>query len=351
MKDLVKIGETKNRFYSGKRAMSYGTPFIFTLGTRSIGKSFDWTSRGVINFLSKGEKFIYMRRTDEDLKRCAPTMFNNIQKKFPTTKFEVCGNGKSGTILKINERICGQTIALSLADKFKSVGFDDYTLIFFDEFLPDDGRFMSKEVGLALGFYQSVARGYDTPIRTNCRFVFAANHVTLYNPYFIELGILQHIKAGTKYTVDPDRAWVCEITDSPAITQEIYDTPFGKMLAKTKYGDYALKGMFYLDNNEFIEKPKSSGAYYCTLVAHGVSYGVYEHRDEGLFYVSTKVNPDCRDIFALYTDDHKPNTIMIYHNNNNPLYLLLRYAYDMAAVRFEDGICKNMFMEFMAFTV
>ena len=350
MKNLTKLGQSKSKYYNATRAMSYGTPFIFSLGNRSIGKTFDWTSRCINNFLHKGEKFIYMRRYDEDLKRTAPSFFGNVQPKFPLTSLEVKGSGKSGTIFKINNVQAGICIALSTATKYKSVGMSEYTTILFDEFLPEDGRYLPNEVGLALNFYQSVARGFNQSIRTNCRFVFLANNVTLYNPYFIELNILEHLHPDTKYTVDKDRAWVCEIINNEEIAQEIYDTPFGKMIAKTKYGDYALRSEFYLDNKEFIGQPEGNGEYYCTLVSHGKSYGVYEYRDEGLFYISKNVNSDCKDIFALTTEDHKPNYIMIYRNNSNPIYLLLKYAYDMASVRFQDGLCKNMFLEFMAFT-
>ena len=342
---------TTSKFYNARRALSYNTPFIFSLGNRSIGKTFDWTCRCVNNFLHKGSKFIYMRRYDEDLKRTTPSFFDNIQFKYPSTEFQVKGSGKSGTGLYINGEMAGISIALSLATKYKSIGFADYDIILFDEFLSEDNKYLPDEVDKALSFYQSVARGYGEAIRTDVKFVFLANNVSLYNPYFIDLNILPNIHVGTQYTVDTDRAWVVEFIQNDEIASEIASTPFGKMIAKTKYGDYALKSAYYLDSNVFIEKPEGNAKYYCTLVAHGKKYGIYEYTDQALFYVSEKVDPTCKDIFSLTTDDHRPNYIMIYRNSTNPLYMLLKFAFDNACIRFQNGLCKAMFLEFMAYSV
>ena len=81
-----------NKFYTGKQVLSYGTPFIFSLGNRSIGKTFYWTCRNINKFLHEGKKFIYMRRYDEDLKRVAPSYFDAVAFKFPDVEFEVKGN-------------------------------------------------------------------------------------------------------------------------------------------------------------------------------------------------------------------------------------------------------------------
>lgn len=345
------IKTTKTKYYSAKRALSYNTPFIFSLGNRSIGKTFDWTCRCINNFLNKGKKFIYMRRYDEDLKRTAPSFFDNVSFKYPTTKFEVCGSGKSGTTFKINDKVAGICISLSLATKYKSIGFADYDIILFDEFLPEDGRYLPSEVGNAMNFYQSVARGYGEVIRTDVKFVFLANNVTMYNPYFIELHILDQCHPDTHYTVDPDRAWVVEMINNKEIADEIANTPFGKMIAKTKYGEYALKSSFYLDNDTFIEKLEGNSKYYCTLAAHGKKYGVYEYTEQGLFYISEKYDKNNPNVFALTTEDHKPNYIMIYRNSQNGLFMLLKFAFDNAMIRFQNGLCKAMFLEFMAYSI
>ena len=128
-------------------------------------------------------------------------------------------------------------------------------------------------------------------------------------------------------------------------------TPCGKMIAKTKHGEYALKSAFYLDNNTFIEKLEGNSKYYCTLAAHGKKYGVYEYTEQGLFYISEKYDKNNPNVFALTTEDHKPNYIMIYRNSQNGLFMLLKFAFDNAMIRFQNGLCKAMFLEFMAYSI
>lgn len=340
-----------NKFYTGKRVLSFGTPFIFSLGNRSIGKTFYWTCRMINYFKRTGKKFIYMRRYDDDLKLVGSKFFDAVRFKYPEDELAVNGNGTTGTTFYINKQQCGFTMSLSKATKSKSISLPDYDTIFFDEFLPESGKYLSDEVALALNFYQTVARGNGRAIREEVKFVFVANNVTLNNPYFKELKIREKIKPGTKYTVDTDRAWVVELTTNEAIADEIATTPFGKMISKTKYGEFALKSKFYMDDNTFIEKPTGNSRYYCTLVWKGRSYGVYEYYEAGLLQISASVDENCKNVFSLTTNDHQPNYMLMYRNRMNPLYSYLRFAYDNALVRFDNDDCKLMFLDLMSYNV
>ena len=329
--------------------MSYGTPFIFTLGNRSIGKTFAFTSYAINRFVKHGSKFIYMRRYDDDLKLVVPSFFENVRSKYTNYSLEIDGSGKTGTMFRINDKVAGVAISLSKAIKFKSVNLCDYDAILYDEFLNEDGTYLPNEVSKALSFYQSVARGYDRPIRTEVKFIFIGNHVSLNNPYFRELKIRDKVNLGTRYCVDSDRAWVLELTDNIEIANEIGQTPFGKMIAKTKYGEYAVKSKFYLDDDSFIEKPRGKSDYLCTLKYNDENFGVYDYKEMGYYYVSTKYNPSSKISFSLTTKDHNPNYLMIFRNRNNPVFVLLRYAFENALLRFDCQESKIMFLEFMAF--
>lgn len=341
-------GNTHNKFYTCKKVLSYNTPFIFTLGNRSIGKTFGWTKRNIDVFLAKRRKFIYVRRYEEDLKRVAPSFFDAVAFKFPGHEFAVKGNGKSGTIFRVDGMVAGMTIALSTATKFKSISLPDYDTIMFDEFLTEDDTYLPDEVGKALGLYQTVARGDGKPIRPEVKFVFIANNVSMNNPYFRELKIRERIRPGTKYTVDTDRAWVVELTNNAEIANEIVQTPFGKMIAKTRYGDFALKSEFYLDNNNFVEKPSGDSRYLCTLQYMGKQYGVYDYYNSGFVWISTKVDKKCKLIFALTTNDHQPNYTMLYKAKYNDVIRFMQFAFENALMRFDNGDSKSMFMDFMS---
>lgn len=341
----------KNKFYSGKKVLSYNTPFIFSLGNRSIGKTFYWTCRMINYFKETGRKFLYVRRYDDDLRAVGTKIFDAVRFKFPTDELEVRGSGKTGTEYYINGELAGMTFALSLAYKAKSISLPDYDIIFFDEFLPENGRYLSNEVEMALNLYQTVARGDGKAIREDCKFIFIANNVTLNNPYFKELHIRENIKTGSHYIVDKDRAWVLELTNNVAIADEIAKTAFGKMIAKTRYGDYALKSQFLMDDSTFIEKPSGNSRYYCTLVWRGKEYGVFEYTDAGVLQISSKVDKSCKLIFSLSTADHKPNYMLLYKSRQNPVYAYLRFCYNIAAVRFDNDDCKIAFLEIMEYQV
>lgn len=338
------------KYYSPTQALSYGTPFIFSLGNRSIGKTFGWSEYCIRRFLKKGRKFIYMRRFDEDLFLTAPGFFNNVQQKYPDIQMIVKGNGKAGTPLYIGDQLAGMTMALSKAYKYKSVNLSEYDTVFFDEFLPEDGKYLRDEVAKVLNLYQTIARGFNQPIREEVKFVFVANNVTLNNPYFRELKIREQVMLNSRYCVDPDRAWVLELTNNEEIADEILKTPFGKMIAKTRYGDYALHSQFYLDDNKFIEKPTGNSTYFCTIVYEGKKYGVYEYHEMGLYFVSRKYDSSCKTIFSVTTKDHAPNYLLLYKARYNPVFVMLKFAYENALLRFDSDESKFMFLDFMAYS-
>ena len=94
---VVTPSDNKNKFYSGKKVLSYGTPFIFSLGNRSIGKTFYWTCRMINYFKQTHRKFLYVRRYDDDLRAVGTKIFDAVRFKFPTDELEVRGSGKTGT--------------------------------------------------------------------------------------------------------------------------------------------------------------------------------------------------------------------------------------------------------------
>ena len=306
------------------------------------------------NFKDRGEQFIYMRRYNQDLKKVAGTAFNEVLNTAPTLQdmdFTMDGKGSEGTRYYIDGRLAGITVPLSGALRYKSMSLPSVTTILFDEFIPEDNVYLPTEVGNALSFYQTIARGNGLAIRQNCRFVFLANTVTMNNPYFRELHIREKVNPMAKFTVDPDRAWVVEISHNEQIADEIASTPFGKMISKTKYGDFALKNQFYLDDETFIQKPTGRSRYYCTLKWMSGDYGVYEYYDEGLIYISHKVDKGCQKVLALTTTDHAPNLLLLYKNRGTPIIQYFKHAFDNALVRFDNADCKYMFLEFMQYTI
>lgn len=327
------------KYYDGNKLLSQKKPFNFCVGTRSAGKTFYFKRRLIKQFLKTGEKFIYVRRYKTDLELVLNTFFDDVSQKFPDNSFEVRGNE-----FYIDDKLAGYAIPVSSFTKYKSVNMNDVRYIFFDEFLPEDDRYIGGkarpylEPELCFGFYQSVARGYGRPIREEVQFIFVANAVTRLNPYFIYFGIDKFIKPETKF-IRRD-TFAVEITNNTSVNEQILDSDFGKAIQGTQYGNYALSNTFYTDSNSFIDKPFDDMVYMYTIIFDGNMYGMYYSKNSVKYYISDKADKDFPVIFAITNQDHTTNTIGFYSMRQR--VPLLKEAYSLGLIYFRNHRCKFM---------
>lgn len=328
------------KYYNGDKILNKKQPINFVLGNRSAGKSFYWKRYCIKRFLEHGEQFIYIRRYKSDLDCVIDTFFNDVSHKFPKHDFEVKGNE-----FYIDNMIAGYGIPVSSFSKYKSVMFDKVTTLMFDEFIPENGRYIGGkdkpflEVETCLNFYQSVARGYNKPIRDDVRFIFISNTVTLNNQYFWFFGIDKQLKPDTKFI--NGKGYCLEITLNTEISDTVKSSTFGKAIADSSYDKYANGNSFYLDDNTFIEKMAGKGEYYYNILSDGVLYAVYRFLNEGFWYITDKgVNKDVYT-YALTIKDQGVNHIGLYafRSKIKPL----QNAYAFGCVRFNNQRSKNMF--------
>ena len=78
------------KFYSPTKALSYHRPWILSIGTRSIGKSTGWLIKAIGNWCETGQKFIYVRRTDDEIKITAKTACNNAVDILHQNGYNIC---------------------------------------------------------------------------------------------------------------------------------------------------------------------------------------------------------------------------------------------------------------------
>lgn len=338
----------RNYFYSPNRAVQSGSPFVFCDGNRSIGKSFGWKKLCVQNFIESGQQFIYARRYASDIDRiCAEkTLFDDIAFKFPDSTIEINGNE-----IKVNNKTAGWLIAVSQFLKYKSASMPKVMKIIFDEYVPEDGRYLGgrqkpdQEPELCLNFYQSVARGDGNVIREGVQFIFIGNTSSLNNPYYHYFGIDKKIQPDTKF-LSTD-AFCVERIVNENVRDDVAKSKFGKLIEGTRYGEYALNNQAYIDNNNFVEKLSGVNQYVCTLHYYNNNFGVRLFKDKGVYYVSNKVDPTFPINYALTTTDHTPNYVMLFKYSHNPTVKELMLAYSYGCVRFEDIRCKQAFEEFV----
>lgn len=339
---MDKCNEVK--YYDGQRILSFRKIFLFSIGNRSQGKSFYWKQRCIKDFLKHGSQFIYVRRTKTDIDETMKYWFNDIAFKFPGVSYEY----KNGQIY-LNGRHAGYAVPVSAFYKRKSIPYPKVELIFFDEFLPDDNRYLGGqrdyyyEPKQCKSFYQSVARGDGDVIRENCIFVFVANAISVVNPYFLYFGIDKKWNRNAKYI--RGKQWILEISHNESVANAIRSSKFGELMAGTDYDKYSNDNKFMIDNTEFIEQHTigDDAMYLLTFIYSGKEYGVRLLQRKGIYYVSEQVLKSYNVKFALTTDDHTINTVSILKNRSLPSIKALRQADTIGLVRFETQACKNMF--------
>ena len=332
-------------YYNGDKILNRKQPFNFLLGNRGIGKSYYWKRYCIRQFLDKNRKFIYVRRYKSDLDKVVSNLFDDVLNQFD--KYGIVFE-KGKFYITSNDGIkldCGLAIAVSEFTKYKSANFEDYDTIMFDEFLPEDGKYLGGkdrpflEPELCLNFYQTVARGYNKPIRDEVLFLFISNSVTINNPYFQFYNIDKRLRPETKFL--KGEGFNVEVNNNLAISKEIANSKFGQLVKGTRYERYALNNDFYLDNNEFIGESSGKKIYAYSLVYNGTVFGVYKYVDTGIWFISDTADMDYPYKYSLTLKDHSFDAVMLSHLDDKFKNLRKQYAYGM--LYFKNQRCKTFF--------
>lgn len=327
-------------YYNGDKILNNPQPFNFLLGNRGTGKSFYWKRYLIRKWLKDRKQFIYTRRYKSDLEKIIPTLFDDITPKFPDLKITTDKN-----IVYVNGEEAGYCISVSEFTKYKSSSFQEVETIMFDEFLPEDGKYLggktnpTLEPELCLNFYQTVARGYNKPIRDEVLFIFISNSVTINNPYFLYYNIDKKLSYDTKFY--KGRGFNVEINKNESIAKEIGDSKFGQLIKGTKYEEYALGNEFYLDSKEFIEDLAGNKRYLFTFIYNNMNFGLWKNKD-GMYYLTDVIDKNCKNVYSLTEKDHNTNSVLL-TSIDTYIFKQMRTAYAYGKIRFANQRCKNFF--------
>ena len=124
--------------------------------------------------------------------------------------------------------------------------------------------------------YSTIARLRDVVV------LFLSNAITFTNPYFLYYDL--SLQKGQKILRKNDI--LLELVDSPAYTEKAKSTRFGKIIAETEYGKYAMENEFLRDTASFIEKMPCPGTCLMTIRVSGSELGVYTILGSDLWYIT-----------------------------------------------------------------
>ena len=319
----------KSIYYNPNRLMSFDRLMNFVIGARGIGKTYGFKKHVINNFIKRGEKFIYLRRYREEIKK-VNKFFDSVITEFPGHTFEV-----KGRTFLIDDEVAGYAIPLSSWQSEKSNEYPDVTYILFDEFIrqKDMSGYMPNEVEAFLNFVDTVVRNRD-----NVRVVCMSNATTITNPYFTYFKITPNLNK--EFTVKGEL--VIQTPDSRDFKTERLKTRFGKLISNTNYADMSMDNEFTEDSAVFIEKRSANAKFKFSITYLGKTYGVWLDENAGLMILSHAHDPSTRFNYTLKKTDMDVGNMYVKNFNKN--YHIRNFAefFKLGALRFESQQLKNI---------
>lgn len=323
-------------YYNYDKLFSYNFLIAFVIGERGVGKSFNAKVAVLKKFLKTGEQFIYLRRYKTELDTALATFWDDLQANgyFEDYRLEV-KKTKMLTKLMCNGKICGYAVPLSTANILKSTAFPDVTTIIFDEFLLDNSgtyRYLKNEVTMLLDVIETVGRLRD--IKT----ILLGNALNVHaSPYFAYWNLELPLN-GAEFRTFKDGSILVNYIRNLEYRKAKKASRFGKLIAGTEYGKYAIDNEVFRENNNFIEKRPPNSTFYGMLIINGMNIGLWNGRN-GYLYMSEKYDPNTTSKFALDYNDHTEQTIFTSIRENMYMHICIK-GYKQGWLKFENQKIK-----------
>ena len=338
------------KFYDGTKLLSLKdmdgkTPAIYAcVGNRGPGKT-TYFNKMLVNRFKKGKgKFLLLYRWIYELSGVADKFFKDIKELFfPEDTMSEKIKAKGHYVeLKLKDAVCGYAVAVNDANNVKKLShfFNDVTCMFFDEFMPEDGRYCPDELDKLESICTSICRGHGEPYRY-VPVVMVSNRVTIMNPYFQEWGFSSRIQQDTKYLRGSGVVLECYLNEEVSQIQQ--STPLSRAFAGSKYQAYANTNVYLNDNLTFIETIKEQTEYVCTVSYKGQDFAIRKCIPLGVLYCDKNVDKSYPMRLALTTADMRTNYILM--ENYGYLIQQLRTVFNQGAFRFKDLACKECIFE------
>lgn len=334
-------------FYNPQHVLSYGKRWIFSTGSRSIGKSTGWGLFLLYDYLKRGHKFIYLRRTDDEALDTSRSCFDSswyILRDAGYPIYDVVSHTGKFWLRRTADaepEECGCYIGLNKAYKRKSSNYGDngYRNILYDEFIVTDptaylgtSKDFLREYIKADELYVTVDRCIGHPQLQETKFIFLANMATYYNPLFIGLGIDKLLTPETKILNPKGTRWIVEQTRSVKATEELENRERMFTTTQQMLSRYNNSNIAFYDNYNLVEKIKVPMTPICNVVYKGHIMGAYQLHNEDICYISPQRTT--LKTIALTTGDLGAVNYML------PRSVEGYYYYHFISDHFNSGKCR-----------
>ena len=309
--------------------------FTMVVGARGTGKTY-----GLMKELIKREyPFIYLRRLKTQIDNCGKITGNpfkrlNIDLGLNILPFSVGGNvefrhnDRNGVLVAVG-------VALSTVATVRGIDFSDFNYIVFDEAIAMIGeKPIKNEFEAFLNFYETVNRNREIIGESPVQAILLGNANKLSNPYFSGWHFMK-----TSLKMLRGKQMVYQTPDATRLMIMLQDSPISKKKAETAvyqngsegFISMAIDNAFRTDETKIKSEPLKE---YNHIVSIG-EIGIYRHKSERRYYVSSKVQTPYYDDFGISLKMFRQDFIMLRVN-----YLIAKN------VLFEDYESELLFREY-----
>lgn len=355
--------DKEGRFWSLKKMLTYNKPFCVVTSSRSIGKSTNIACFLIFDYLVNGYKWIYLRRTrDEMMETCHDYFSNAIKLINENTQFKILEiTYKAGDyFIKLDgdekPRHCGYAMGLSLESKYKSKPFDNVGTILYDEFLPKDrNKYLGsiekdpdKEPKLLNSLYASVDREIGKAFKSSTRIILSGNTETIYNPFFIAWGIAPYLFKDEKAKIinPKDRPWVLQRVKQVEATKDFENTLLYAISTDSdKRYNFENNGSDDF-NKDWISTPPRGSRHMSFLKLENNIYQLMRNGSE-MYVMKYNGKPYDRVVSLDFTSFAVQDFAMVRQWRNNMNLLLMHEAFLRGSLFFSNMNVKRLFTAYL----
>lgn len=308
-------------------------------GNRTGGKTTAFSRLLVDEFISAKKKFFLVYRYKNDMKDVADAFFKDIKTLFFPEYDMTARSHANGAFFELflNKESCGYCSSLTMVSKLKRYShlFSDVQNMFFDEYQDENGLYLPEEVKKLVSLHTTIARGQGQAVRFVPLYM-ASNSISIFNPYYIALGITSKINSRTKVLRGTGFVLLRLIIKDVAEAQKA--SAFNQAFAESDYLKSSIDNSFLNDDAFNVERMNFSGkpifGFYCAKTY----YTVYSSSEA--YYVKKGGDQNIKPRFGVNQSDRGKDVLSIITTS---YYSKLRIEYENATVFFETQEAKHAF--------
>ena len=309
--------------------------FTMVVGARGVGKTYGLMKE----LITRKQPFIYLRRLKTQLDNCGKVTGNpfkrlNMDNGWNILPYSIGGNiefrqnDKNGDLVAVG-------VSLSTVATVRGIDFSEFNYIVFDEAIAMIGeKPIKNEFEAFLNFYETVNRNREIIGEKPVQAILLGNANKLSNPYFTGWHFMK-----TSLKMLRGKQMVYQTPDSSRIMIMLQDSPISKKKAETAayqngsdgFISMAIDNTFRTDETKIKSEPLKE---YNHIVSIG-EIGIYRHKSERKYYVSSKVQTPYYDDFGISLKMFRQDFIMLRVN-----YLIAKN------ILFEDYESELLFREY-----